>query len=122
MYFDGHDLTQIVVAIIGGFAGLAVVVASITLPVLLSIRRSSKRTERQVSNDHPTNMREENDARHEENRAAIATLTTLVQASDRRNAQRNTRTNRRIDAVARRLDIVEDGTIPREELRKRMKK
>jgi len=103
MTISEGSVTTILVAVIGGLA----VVFAAALPLLISTHRRAREaahdaavTRDQVTNDHPTNMRVEADERH-------ADVMRLLRSHGRTLG----RYGRRIDAVMKRLEIVED-TLP----------
>lgn len=97
-------------------AASAIIVALIAAGVL-STRRRVKRVQAQVENDHTTNMREEQDARHKENSTAlhwlVGTVKTLVRdlggiRQDIRDLRAEVRHERD------RIDDIEDTINPKE--------
>lgn len=97
-------------------AASAVAVALIAAGVL-STRRRVKRVQAQVENDHTTNMREEQDERHEENSRAlhwlVGTVKTLVRdLGGIRQEIRDLRADVRHERD--RIDDLEDTITPKE--------
>lgn len=103
MTISEGSITTILVAVIGG---LAVVIAA-ALPLLIVTHRRAREaahdaalTRDELTNDHPTNMRVEADGRHAD-----------VMRMLRSHGRTLGRYGRRIDAVMKRLELVED-TLP----------
>lgn len=97
-------------------AGQAILVALIGAGVL-STRRSVKRVQAQVENDHTTNMREEQDERHAENTRALSWLVGTVNNLVRdiggiRQDLRDLRADVRHERD--RIDVLEDTITPKE--------
>jgi hypothetical protein len=68
---------QVIAAIIAGLVALTVAVLGlmgVMLPLLIQTRQHARRADVQVSNNHPTNLREEADERHDENRRSLVSL------------------------------------------------
>lgn len=66
-----------ITAIIGGLVALTVAVLGlmgVILPLLIQTRRHAQRADVQVTNNHDTNLREEADERHDENRRTLVGL------------------------------------------------
>lgn len=85
---------------------LVTVFGSITLALLARTRTHAKRAslsaasaDEQVSNEHSTNLREEQDVRHAELMGLVREVRTEQRASDRRNAKRFSRLERRVNVV-----------------------
>jgi uncharacterized protein HemX len=85
----GDPTTAILVAVIGGMALILAALIGVGIPALVSIRKHTVSTNNQVVNDHDTNMRVENDARH-------AAEMQLLRSQ-----------GRRLGRIERRLSIVE---------------
>lgn len=124
---SSDEVSAIIVACGGVIVGLLALIG-VAIPFLVSLLRRTKRVEahtketvEQVSNDHSTNFRVENDERHAETTAALAKLDATIRSNDRRAGRRNAATNRRIDKLADRLDVVEENTIDPRTIRRRTK-
>jgi len=113
------ETTQVaLITFVVGPAVLALVSWLLTRKKLDRIDRNSAITRDQVANDHPTNLREEQDTRHDENQSILARI--VATQAGQGKAIGGIRDTLRILAEAdlltvRRVDHLED-TIPRDQL------
>lgn len=71
---DGKPLLSHLSPLVSQTITTAGIVIPTLLPVLLPTKRDTARTREQVQNDHPINLRDENDDRHHETMKALATI------------------------------------------------
>lgn len=65
---------QLLVAIITGLVAIIVALVTVGLPMLTSARKHAKQANEQVTNNHKTNLRDEQDARHNANTSRLGAL------------------------------------------------
>ena len=67
------------IALIGGLVAMY----GVTIPLLVSTRRHAKQANEQVTNSHTTNLRDDMDAKHTDNRGRLALVERRVGGVER---------------------------------------
>lgn len=65
---------EILIAVIAALSAVLVALIGVGLPLLASARKHAKQANEQVTNDHPTNLRVEQDERHTANVSRLGRL------------------------------------------------
>ncbi len=91
MGLSGHDLVQLLAAIVAGLAIVLAAGVTALVPLLISTRRSVKRAESHaaaasdgINNNHAVNFRDQYDERHGAVMATLGRITTSVVSIDDR--------------------------------------